>query len=114
MNATAAVLQEDHLDSTSVGAIVAGAVAVVTAVVTGLWKWLGDRKRHEIDAQASLVSGFVSLLTSVQNERDRLLGRIGDLESNNQKQDRRISKLERVLSRNNIAIPDGHDADDDK
>lgn len=102
---------EMELESGVDVALVGGGVAIVTGAVTGLWQWLNNRKKLSIDAQASLVSGFVSLLTSVQNERDRLLDRITKLETENHKQDRRIGKLERVLRRNHIEIPDGHDAE---
>lgn len=98
-------IARDQVDSGTIVAVV-GAIAVVfTGFITGLWQWLSGRKKSNIDAQASLVAGFVALLTSVQNERDRLLARITECESDNQKQDRRISKLERLIRQHGGEVP---------
>lgn len=105
--ATTTTHRIDFEESGIITAIVGGIVAAVTGLATGVWQWLSNRKKLGIDAQASLVTGFVSLLTSVQNERDRLLARIDVLEAAHIKQDNRIVRLERVLRKHNIEVPNG-------
>lgn len=95
-----------QLDAGTIALVIGGAVAVVTAFVSGLWQWIGGRKKSSTDMQASLVAGFVALLGKVQEERDRLLTRIDECEANGQRQDRRINKLERTMARHKIEIPE--------
>ena len=79
----------------------------MTAFVAGLWQFISGRKKLNTDAQSSLVSGFVSLLTSVQGERDRLLSRLNDLEDENRRLDQRVGKLEKTMRKHHVAVPDG-------
>lgn len=85
--------------------LVGGVVAIITAFVTGLWPFLTGKKKSDLDAQASLVNGFVALLAEFKSERELLVKRINDLEENNQRQDRHILRLERLMSQHNIRIP---------
>lgn len=94
-------------DSTSLTAVGAAVAAAVAAFVTGLWQFISGRKKLDTDAHASLLSGFVSLLTSVQGERDRLLGRLNVLEDENRRLDQRVGKLERTMRKHHVAVPDG-------
>lgn len=100
---------DDHesagLSATVLVAIISGVVTVLAAIFGGMWKWMSDRGKSRSDAHTSLVAGFVSLLTSVQSERDRLLERIARLETNDRKQSRRIVKLERALARAGVEVP---------
>ena len=110
MRATISAMDDQEaaagLSSTVLVAIVGGFVTVVAAFVGGMWRWLGHRGKSRNDAQVSLVSGFVSLLASIQSERDRLLDRIAKLESDSNKQWRRIAKLERALLKAGREVPD--------
>lgn len=94
-----------EIDSGTIIAVIGAIAVIITGFFTGLWQWLSGRKKSNIDAGASLVAGFVALLASVQNERDRLLGRIDRCESDNQKLERRISKLERIITQHGGEVP---------
>jgi hypothetical protein len=92
-------------DVSVLAAIIAGFVAIISAFFGGLWPWLSGRKKAVTDERALLISGFVSLLAAVQKERDTLIDRVAECEANNQKQDRRIGKLERAMIKHHIALP---------
>lgn len=94
-----------EMDSASIVAIVGGVVAVVTVFITGLWQWVTGRKKTELDAQGALMSGFIALIAEFKTERETLINRINALERNNQQQDRHIARIERLMSKHNIALP---------
>lgn len=94
------------IDGATIMGIVAGVVAITTAFLTGLWQWLTNKKKSELEEQTSLIAGFSALLTSIQGERDRLMHRVDECEISNAKLDRRIIRLERELLKHNIDIPD--------
>lgn len=96
------------MDAGSIVVIVGGAVAIVTAFVTGAWQWMSGRKKTDSDAQASLVTGFVALLAEFKSERELLVKRISECETKLHLQDRHISKLERLMIKHNIKIPEDH------
>lgn len=79
-------------------------------IVTGFWQWINSKRKTETDAmataQASLMAGFVLLIDQFKIERLGLTQRVNELEHNNLLQDRRIIQLERLMSKNNIEIPD--------
>jgi hypothetical protein len=101
----AAAFSRAQMGAELVTALIAGIAAVLTAFLTGLWQWWSGRKKADVDAQAALVSGFVALLGEFKTEREQLVKRVNECEANSQRQDRHISKLERVMSRHEIKIP---------
>lgn len=93
-------------------AIATAAAAVAGAVVAGFWQWLGNRKKQNaeavkvsMDAQASVMNGFILLLEQFKDERVVLASRISELEQTNLKLDRRVMQLERHLVVNGVEIP---------
>lgn len=91
------------MDSTT---LVGGVAVVAVAVVTGLWQWLGGKKKQDADASTALVSGFVTLLAEFKSERVLLIARVNELEETNQQLDRRIAVLEALMIKGNIAVPE--------
>jgi hypothetical protein len=110
MNATnsglAATFRFGQLSAENVTMLVGGVVALLTAFITWWFPYLAGRKKSDLDAQASLVSGFVALLAELRSEREQLTRRIGNLEANNQRQDHHIAKLERLMAQHDIDIPE--------
>lgn len=97
------------MDPGVVTTIIGSIAAVVAGIAAGFWKWASDRRKTDIDAQASVMNGFVLLLGEVRSERTQLVARINDLESSNHKLDRHILNLERLMTQHDIDIPpDGH------
>jgi len=92
-------ISHSDIEPGTMALIVGTIAAAVTASVAGLWQWIGGRKKNTTDAQTALMGGFASLLASVQSERDRLLTRLTECE-------RRVEKLERLLIRNKIEVPE--------
>lgn len=108
MTSRAAVIhREDRadMDAATIAVLITGAVSLAGALIAGFWQFVTGRKKNQIDAQGALVTGFVALLAEFKNERTQLVARIGELEANNQRQDRRIGKLERLMLQHNIDIP---------
>lgn len=95
-----------RMDNTTLVGIVGGIATIATAFIAGLWQHLSGRKKSDIDAQGALVSGFIALLAELKGEMTALRERTDVLENKNQKQGRRIGKLERIMSRHNIEIPE--------
>lgn len=85
---------------------IAVAIALVASVViTGLWWWLITKRRTELEAQASLIAGFVILLNDLKAEREVFVQRIESLEDIQDKCGKRVELLERLMNRYKIRIP---------
>lgn len=98
------------MDVTTLTAIIGAISLVMGGIITGFWQWMNSKRKTEAEAmstaQASLMAGFVLLIDQFKVERLSLVQRINELEANNMSQDRRIILLERLISKNNIDIPD--------
>jgi len=78
-----------------VAAIIAAVSAVLVAAATGLWQWLSGRKKSEVDANASVINGFILLVKEMREERSSLLGRLDKCEQ-------RVNLLYKVLNEHNM------------
>lgn len=105
------------METSAITALVGAIALVLGATVTGFWQWATSRGKYradaevaltkgETDAQASVMNGFILLLNEFKAERMFLVARIDACEISNSKQDRRIARLERLLVRHNIRIPE--------
>jgi hypothetical protein len=94
-----------EMDTGTIAAIIGGIVAVLTALITQAYQHLSGAKKATADAQLTAVSGFISLISQLQAERLLMIARITECEAKDQKQDRRISQLERCLTLHGIDIP---------
>lgn len=94
----------NHVDTGTVLAVIGSVGAVLSAVVAGFWTWLSAKRKTDLDAQASLVTGFIALLAEFKAERELLVKRIVDLEANNHRRDRHVRQLERIMARHGIIV----------
>lgn len=108
-----------NFDPAFLSAIVGTIGLVLVAWVTGFWTWLTGRKKndaeslkHESDAAASVMNGFILLLGEMKTERADMITRIGqmnerqdELESENAKWQRRVSVLETIIIRHSLILP---------
>jgi len=86
-------------------AIVGTASAAIAAFVTGMWQWMVGKRRGELDAQSSIINGFIALLGEFKNERAQLVQRIDELERTSQRCSRRVLHLEGIMARHHMKIP---------
>lgn len=102
-----------EMDVPTLTAVLGATGIAVAALFTGFWKWMTSRGKISIDAQASVINGFILLLGEFKLERAELVSRIGRLETENHGLYRHIAKLERAMRAGNVAIPDGDSDGDD-
>lgn len=92
---------------TSVVTALVGAVALVFgAVASGFWQWFSSKGKNTADVQSSVMNGFMLLLAEFKAERALLVSRIAECEERSEKQDRHINKLERLMVKHSIEIPE--------
>lgn len=94
------------MDSGIITAVVGAVSVIVAGFLAGFWQWKSGQKKGAVDAQGALISGFVVYAAELKAERAILIKMITDLENNNQRQDRRVAKLENFIIRQNLELPE--------
>lgn len=94
-------------DAGTITTIFGGIVALLTAIFGGgnLWNYFKDRKKIDVDAQTVMFNGFMSMNTQSQARIERLEQRNQELETENQRCNRRTARFERLLIEHGIAFP---------
>lgn len=95
-----------QMDAPTLVSIVGAMAVALAALFTGFWKWMTSHGRTSIDAQASVINGFILLLAEFKTERAELVSRIGKLEVENHNLYRHIGRLERAMRQHDVDIPE--------
>lgn len=63
----------------------------------GFWSYAASRRKVEIEAQGTVINGFILLIAEMKAERKQLIERVLECERINIRQDRHIVELQRTL-----------------
>ena len=75
------------------GALLTAVTTVIVAVITGILTYLGVRTKSRTDVQTSLNTGFQSLVSELQEEREFLSKQRDDLQDNIADLDKQVLEL---------------------
>lgn len=90
-------------------AAIAAYAVILAAIVAGFWGHLPSRYKNKIDAQTAMLEGYMRLLKLYEDERNDLIFRMGAVENENIRLERRVAVLERALIQNGIELPNSEE-----
>lgn len=82
-----------------IAAILTAGGGIIIAIIAGYVQWFGSKNKGNIEAQAAIISGFVSLLDQNKKELDALRLR-------NALCERTLNRCKRALAENKITVFD--------
>lgn len=87
-------------------------IPAIIAVCTGLFAWLGGRRKAKAEAEVTIAGGFQILVNKLQEERQELMKVVDEqstelvaLRSEVRNLSRQVALLERQLARHGIDLP---------